>query len=99
MLELEYHPDIYEELNEAYSWYENRLKGLGEDFIEELDHAFSLIKTMPKTWPILTGKFRRFLLKRFPYGIIYQIRKNDILILVIMHLSRKPGYWMKRAYN
>lgn len=97
MAELKYHPDVFDELNDAYNWYEDKVSGLGEDFIEELENAFSLIKTMPKTWPILSNNFRRFLLKRFPYGIIYEIRENDIFILAIMHLSRKPGYWKSRA--
>lgn len=96
-MELKFHPDIYQELNDAYNWYESQSEGLGENFITELDHAFYSIQYMPRTWPILSDTFRRYLLKRFPYGIIYQIKEDYIYILAIMHLSRRPGYWMKRA--
>lgn len=96
MLILKFHPDIYQELDEAYFWYESKSVGLGEDFIKELDRAFSLIQNSPKTWPILSSNFRRFLLKRFPYGIIYQIKEDCIFIVAIMHLSSKPNYWIER---
>jgi plasmid stabilization system protein ParE len=96
MRKLEYHPDIHQELSDAYNWYELKSEGLGEDFLKELDHAFSLIQNTPRTWPVISGKFRRFLLKRFPYGVIYQIKEDCIFILAVMHLSRKPDYWKKR---
>jgi len=71
--------------------------GLGEALFNELDRAFSIIKSSPKIWPILSNNFRRYLLKRFPYGIIYQIKKDYIFIVAIMHLSRKPNYWTARV--
>lgn len=40
---------------------------------------------------------RRFLVRRFPYGILYTIEADHILILAIMHLSREPGYWRHRV--
>ncbi|MCP4350356.1 MAG: type II toxin-antitoxin system RelE/ParE family toxin [Desulfobacterales bacterium] len=96
MLELNLHPDIYQEVNEAYSWYESRSQGLGDDFFHELDAAFFVIQSMPYTWPVLSGRFRRYLLKRFPYGIIYEVNEDCIFVVAVMHLSRKPGYWLKR---
>jgi len=96
MLEIQYHADIYHELRDAYNWYESQSPGLGEDFLHELDRAFSLIQNMPKTWPIISVNLRRFLLKRFPYGVIYSVKKDCIFVVAVMHLSRKPDYWRKR---
>jgi hypothetical protein len=31
MAELSFHPEIYGELQEAYSWYEQQAVGLGDD--------------------------------------------------------------------
>ncbi|MEX2436959.1 MAG: type II toxin-antitoxin system RelE/ParE family toxin, partial [Candidatus Paceibacterota bacterium] len=31
-----------------------------------------------------------------PYGIIYLIEADEIIILAIMNLRRKPGYWKSR---
>jgi toxin ParE1/3/4 len=33
---------------------------------------------------------------KFPYGILYTIEPDYILILAVMHCSRKPGYWKSR---
>jgi len=97
MPSLEFHPDIYQEVSEGYRWYESKSTGLGEDFLNELDSAFNLILELPDTWPVLSNSFRRYLLKRFPYGVIYKADKDLIFIVAVMHLSREPYYWRKRA--
>jgi toxin ParE1/3/4 len=97
MPELIFHPDIQYEIRESYQWYESRVQGLGEDFLNELESAFQVIKKIPDAWPLITKNFRRYLLDRFPFGIIYQKKENSIYIVAVMHLSRKPGYWLKRT--
>lgn len=32
----------------------------------------------------------------FPFGILYTIEADFILIVAVMHFSREPGYWKKR---
>ena len=96
MFEFKFHPDIYKEVNEAFDWYESKSVGLGEDFLHELDEAFSVIQNMPRSWPIISNEFRRYLLKRFPFGVIYSLEDNYIYVVAVMHLSRKPDYWIKR---
>jgi len=34
--------------------------------------------------------------ERFPYGVIYQISEDEVLIVAIMQLNRKPNYWQSR---
>ena len=97
MLSLEFHPDIYQEVREGYRWYESKSVGLGEDFLNELESAYKIILELPDTWPIISNSFRRYLLKRFPYGVIYKTSKDRIFIVAVMHLSREPYYWRKRA--
>ena len=31
--------------------------------------------------------------QRFPYGIIYHVKEDEILIVSIMQLNRKPKEW------
>ena len=95
-MELKFHPDLFQELSASYEWYESKAKGLGDDFITELDTAFVSIKEMPDTWPFIKKGFRRFLLNKFPFGIIYKEKTDCIFIIAVMHLSRKPGYWIER---
>lgn len=91
-----FHPDVYYEVGNAYDWYEVRSSGLGEQFLAELENAYELIGLTPLYWAKFSGKYRRYLLKRFPFGIIYRIEKSKIYVVAVMHLSRKPGYWKKR---
>jgi hypothetical protein len=97
MSNLIFHPDIKNEIEKSYQWYESRAQGLGEDFLNELESAFRIIKEIPDTWPLISKNHRRYLLDRFPFGVIYQKNKNSIYVLAVMHLSRKPGYWLKRS--
>lgn len=48
------------------------------------------------TWPIVEGELRRRLVRRFPFGILYRIDPEEIVIIAIAHLHRKLGYWRKR---
>lgn len=52
-MELDFHPDTSEEVDGAYRWYESKSRGLGEDFLVELDAAFSAIRAMPLAWPLI----------------------------------------------
>jgi toxin ParE1/3/4 len=91
-----FHPDIQIEVQLAYDWYDGKSSGLGEEFLKELDTAFESISAKPSMWPLFSKGFRRYLLKRFPFGIIYNVDKTNVYIVAVMHLSRKPEYWENR---
>jgi plasmid stabilization system protein ParE len=91
-----FHPLAKIELNDAAVYYDDQQKGLGLDFIEEIYATIKRILQFPKAWSKLSKNTFRCLVNRYPYGIIYQIKKNEIRIIAIMHLNRKPGYWQRR---
>jgi hypothetical protein len=39
------------------------------------------------------------LLRRFPFGIVYGVMGNQVLVVAIIHTRRKPGYWMNRVLD
>ncbi len=39
---------------------------------------------------------RRFLLACFPYGIIYEHARQEIVVHAVAHLSRDPSCWVGR---
>ena len=84
------------ELDESYDYYEAQIEGLGHAFIAEIITTVKRIKNNPKAWAQLSARTRRCLVNRFPFGIIYQIRDNKVLIVAIAHLHRKPWYWKNR---
>ncbi len=67
-----FHPDIEFEVKASYEWYQNQADGLGEDYLTELESAYQAIIELPDTWPKFQIGFRRFLLSKFPFSVIYK---------------------------
>jgi plasmid stabilization system protein ParE len=85
-----------EELEEATAYYERQREGLGEEFAHEVEQAVERIRQFPEAWSRLTDAVWRCKANRFPYGVVYTIRDEDILLVAVMHMRRKPGYWADR---
>ncbi len=84
------------ELNQAVCYYESCRAGLGSEFAEEIRLTVCRIAEFPEAWSQLTENTRRCLTKRFPYGVIYQIAGDQILIIAVMQMNREPDYWKNR---
>lgn len=84
------------ELDDSFDYYEQQSNGLGYDFLNEVLAAIKRIRYNPEAWTQISERTRRCLLNRFPFGVIYQIRDKEILIVAIAHLHRKPKYWKDR---
>ena len=84
------------ELDEAIRWYDAQALGLGDVFLVEILAAVHRITLYPEAWHLLGDGVRRCRLTRFPYGLIYTVDKNDILVLAVAHLHRQPDYWRDR---
>ncbi len=92
----QYHPEAAKELTSSIEYYEDKSEGLGEEFLDEVEAAISLILSHPETGTIITKEDHRILLNRFPYGLIYDVSNKMITINAVMHLSRRPEYWKSR---
>ena len=66
------HPEAAQELEAAALHYEKIRVGLGEEFLASLEEAMRLIGKRPKAWRRLRSGLYRVLLRRFPYGVVYQ---------------------------
>jgi plasmid stabilization system protein ParE len=92
-----FHPEAKAELDGAVDYYHACQAELGLDFAREVYAAIQSILAYPEAWTRLSKNTRRCLVHRFPYGVIYQITGGTILIIAIMQLNRRPGYWKDRA--
>lgn len=84
------------ELDESFEFYEEQMEGLGYDFLAEILATFKRIKLDTEAWTPFSDRTRRCLVNRFPYGVMYQVRTDEILVVAIAHLHRKPDYWINR---
>ncbi|MBC8180813.1 type II toxin-antitoxin system RelE/ParE family toxin [candidate division KSB1 bacterium] len=96
MYEIKIHKEAEQEIIDASLYYEENTRELGYEFLDELEKAILKIKNFPLAWSIYEGEYRRYLMKRFPFGIIYRIESNFIFIIAVANLHRKPGYWKYR---
>ncbi|MBI4851689.1 MAG: type II toxin-antitoxin system RelE/ParE family toxin [Acidobacteria bacterium] len=90
------HPDAEAELNAAIDYYEECKDGLGINFLSEVQEAFRKILQNPLAWSVVRNNFRRCLVNRFPFAVIYVVVNDEIFIIAIAHAHRKPFYWKSR---
>jgi toxin ParE2 len=90
------HPEADEELKSAARWYGHERLGLAEDFLHEFDRALGRIVADPNRWRKIRGENRKLNFDRFPYAIVYMVRRDTLYIKAIMHLHRRPFYWLHR---
>lgn len=84
------------ELDDATEYYNYEVPGLGDAFLAEVLKTLDRIGRFPEAWHPCSKRTRRCQTRRFPYGIVYQIREKEILVVAVANLHRKPGYWMDR---
>ena len=81
------------ELTLATVHYEEEENGLGAIFLDEVDATVARILTNPQAWHPLSPRTRRCRTHRFPFGLIYEVRRNEILVVSVMDLRRDPTSW------
>ena len=91
------HPDAEVDLREAAEFYRKRAGNeLALTFIAEFESSVSLLLEHPALGAIGRNGRRRFVMRRFPYSLIYNAAGQQIRILAVAHHSRRPGYWQDR---
>jgi len=93
---VDFHPDAVLEGAAAHAWYAERSPAAAVALVTELDAAVEAIVEQPTRWPRYLYGTRRYLLRRFPYAVVYREQTGSILVVAIAHGSRRPGYWRDR---
>ena len=80
------------ELNDSYKWYEKQKIGLGLKLINQVDEDLKSIASNPKFYPSKGRNYREFLMKNYPYLIVYKINEatKELLVSSIFHTKRNP---------
>lgn len=70
---VEFHPEALSEAEAAADWYRERSPRAADAFLAELDRAIETIAAAPERYPMFLGGTRRFLLRRFPFSVVYRM--------------------------
>lgn len=92
------HPEAEGDLRQAAEFYRDRAGNrLSQSFLGEFEQSISILlqhRGLGSPW---RGRGRRrYLMKRFPYSLVYTVSGEEIRILAVAHHSRRPGYWRGR---
>ena len=88
--DLRFLPEVEEDVISGYSWYEDKARGLGEEFLRIFYAAANNLSRNPFLYQKVYGDFRRLLLRRFPYAIYFLIKENEIIVFGLFHCARNP---------
>lgn len=91
------HNRAQDDLRDAAEFFERQRPGLGEDFRAEVQAALDRIVAFPEGCHIVDDAFRQCRIQRFPYGVVYRIKDEQIEVMAITHLRRDPGHWRNRV--
>ena len=94
---VELHEEAAAEYDAAFDWYLQRSPDAARKLDAEFERALAEIVRAPQRWASGPYSTRRFLLRKFPFLVIYRERASgDLQIAAVAHASRKPGYWKER---
>ncbi len=90
--------DAEAEFEASARWYGEHA-GLRTDFVAAIDEAIYAIAEGPLQWPAWRSgsTFRKYVVRRFPYVVIYRMREHYVEIVAFAHSRRRPGYWRRRT--
>lgn len=90
-------PEARDDIREARLWYDEQRAGLGREFVEEVETVLGAIRTNPARFTVVYRHFRRALLHRFPYGIVFAVTDETVQVVPCLHARRDPGTWRDRV--
>lgn len=90
-------PEALREIDDAFERYFEQSVQAAEAFVRETASAFALIASSPTVWPRYEAGTRRYVLRKFPYSIIYRETPDGIEVVAVAHHKRRPKYWRRRV--
>lgn len=69
---------------------------LSERFVGAVEDTLRLIAEFPLRFPVVYRERRRAGVRRFPYGLFYQVEADRILLIACFHGKRNPRRWQHR---
>jgi plasmid stabilization system protein ParE len=86
-----------DEIAETFHWYRERATGSAWEFLAEVDRAMAEVEVDPECFPVVHGRLRRVLIKRFPYAVYFKVYPRSISVVGVIHGHRHPDVWLQRA--
>lgn len=78
------------DLHSSIEFYEFQKRGLGEDFLYDVETTLKRIESNPHQFYQVKRNVRKALLDKFPFGVFFYLKDDLITVFAIFHFSRNP---------
>lgn len=89
-------PIVFLDADEAIFYYEEQVKGLGNQFYVNFLLALENIKANPNNYSFVKPPVRRCRVHKFPYKIFFLINGDRIFIIGLSHAKRSNAFIKRR---
>ena len=89
-------PEANEDLLEAWGWYDNIRPDLGQRFAQAIEATVEALAEHPLQFTVVFQNRRRAGVRRFPYGIFFEVQADRVVVLACFHSRRNPRRWQLR---
>ena len=97
MKRIEFHPQAEIEFARDAEFYRERGERLSAEFTAGVESALKFVRLNPDAGTPRGTEVRGWLVRRFPYTVIYREEEDRLFVLAIAPHRRHPGYWLGRV--
>lgn len=89
-------PATAQDISRAYGWYERQRSGVGEELLVEVRSTIEAVLENPPGFPAVFRTTRRALVRRFPYGLFFELMDELIVFVACFPTRRAPSLLKRR---
>ena len=78
---------------EAFDFYQQHSRKAAANFLRCLEDSTKWLTAHPTTGKPLSARTRRYLMKTFPFLVIYRVTEETVWIVGVVHEKRDPETW------
>jgi len=92
-----FHDAARAEFLSEVQYYASISPKLAKRLARAVEQAIQLAARYPEMGSPYKHGTRRVFPRRFPFSVVYVVRKADVYVVAFAPFSRKPGYWATRT--
>jgi toxin ParE1/3/4 len=92
-MKLVFQPAADRDIREARAWYRAHSEALEERFLAVLTRTLRNVVEHPFAYEGEEAEVRRVVLSPFPYRVYYHPLPDQVVVLAVVHTSRRPTTW------
>lgn len=93
MVDVIFLPSAEADYQQALNWYRSRSAQAAAGFEAATEVALQRIRDAPEQWPYCDERHRFYILRRYPYCIVYRFKQDHVLVVAVADARRDLWFW------